>query len=87
MADLDPSEPGLRRELVEGWKHFFRDDCRAPEFEGLTVEAATTRAGDDGVQRTRVIEADAEVAITLDFVPARLNLLVKDGFVVLAGWF
>lgn len=72
---------------LEGWKHFFRDDCRALEYEGLSVESARTRATDDGVQRIRVVEAGADVAITLDFAPARLNLLVEEGTVVLAGWF
>lgn len=72
---------------VEGWKHSFTDDRRAPRFEGLGIHEAQEAATADGVDQVRVIDLDGKTLITFDDWPGRLNLLIEDGVVMLAGWF
>ncbi len=51
---------------------------------GLTVEAAGELAESQG-QQWRVIEEDGEArAVTMDFIPERLNFVVSEGIVVSA---
>jgi hypothetical protein len=56
---------------------------RRPEFIGLTLPAAEETAAQDGMT-VRVFgpPTDMRVAFTANFKPSRLNLLVRDGFVV-----
>jgi hypothetical protein len=62
----------------------------APDFMGITVDRARSRAATKGIPiRVLVVDPDrpVEQALTLDLRPDRLNVVVAHGVVVRAGYF
>ncbi len=62
-------------------------DPRGRVYVGLARDEAIAAARDAGVELLRVVEVGSHTATTADYRTARLNLQVKDGIVIGAGFF
>jgi hypothetical protein len=62
-------------------------DPRSRVYVGLARDDAIAAARDAGVELLRVVDVGSPTAMTADYRPARLNLQVKDGIVIGAGYF
>jgi hypothetical protein len=61
-----------------------------PDVLGMTAEQATKVATEQGIEVIRVLQSADGVTfgpMTMDRNASRLNLIVKDGFVVRVGFF
>jgi hypothetical protein len=69
------------------WRGRFRRYPPAPEYVGLTLEEARSRAAAGGAVNVREVVLGRNLAMRLDLRPSRLNLLVRDGLVIEASFF
>lgn len=72
--------PAALREMFAGAR-------TAADFVGLTERAARERASSEGISRVRAFRMDAQMSGRADHRPDRLNIVVRDGLVILASYF
>jgi hypothetical protein len=72
--------------LHSRWLHFFVYNREAPEYVGLSVSVAQSRAKADDAAHIRVLDADKPTAIRADRQYRRLSLLTRHDVVVAAFW-